>query len=82
MDEIIKVINEWDPIGFFPLAPKNEYFNEVKCIYDFMQQNQDIRIEKLAAKINEIFLHAFGTEIYNTDMEACKIVAEKILNVV
>ncbi len=26
---MIKIINEWDPIDFFPMAPEDEYSNEI-----------------------------------------------------
>ena len=32
MKEIMNLINAWDPIGFFPLAPKDEYINEIRKI--------------------------------------------------
>ena len=32
MDRIEAVINEWDPLGFFPMAPLDEYSNEVQQI--------------------------------------------------
>ena len=30
MERITQIINDWDPIGFFPMAPKDEYINEIK----------------------------------------------------
>lgn len=36
MNEIMKIINEWDPISFFPMAPKDEYINEITKIYNLM----------------------------------------------
>lgn len=30
MDRIEQIINEWDPIGLFPMAPKDEYVEEGK----------------------------------------------------
>ena len=30
MDRIEQIINEWDPIGLFPMAPKDEYVEEEK----------------------------------------------------
>ena len=32
MERITQIINDWDPIGFFPMAPKDEYINEIKKI--------------------------------------------------
>ena len=33
MERITQIINDWDPIGFFPMAPKDEYINEIKKVY-------------------------------------------------
>lgn len=30
VERITQIINDWDPIGFFPMAPKDEYINEIK----------------------------------------------------
>ena len=80
MDEILLVVNEWDPIGFFPMAPKDEYINEIKKIYEYLNVSQDITEEKLAKKINEIFLMSFGSDVYVEDTEECLRVAKDIIN--
>ena len=80
MDKILLVVNEWDPIGFFPMAPKDEYINEIKKIYEYINVSQDITEEKLAKKINEIFLMSFGSDVYVEDTEVCLRVAKNIIN--
>lgn len=35
VERITQIINDWDPIGFFPMAPKDEYINEIKKISEF-----------------------------------------------
>ena len=80
MDKILLVVNEWDPIGFFPMAPKDEYINEIKKIYEYLNVSQDITEEKLAKKINEIFLMSFGSDVYVEDTEECLRVAKDIIN--
>lgn len=80
MDKILLVVNEWDPIGFFPMAPKDEYINEIKKIYEYFNVSQDITEEKLAKKINEIFLMSFGSDVYVEDTEECLRVAKDIIN--
>lgn len=74
------VVNEWDPIGFFPMAPKDEYINEIKKIIEYLNKNQDISEEKLTKKINEIFIQSFGSEVYVEDIDGCLKVAKGILN--
>ena len=31
VEEINVIIDEWDPIGLFPFAPKDEYLDESEC---------------------------------------------------
>ncbi len=79
MEEITKIINEWDPIGFFPMAPKDEYVNEIKKIYEYVYSNQNLQIRTLAEAINKIFVETFGSDVYDENLEQCLLVAEKIL---
>ena len=80
MDKILLVVNEWDPIGFFPMAPKDEYIGEINEIYEYLNISQNITAEKLAKKINEIFLMSFGSDIYVEDIEGCLRVAKDIIS--
>ncbi len=79
MEEITKIINAWDPIGFFPMAPKDEYINEIKKIYEYVYSNQNLQIRTLAKTINKIFVETFGTDVYDENLEQCLLVAKKIL---
>lgn len=81
MERITEIINDWDPIGFFPMAPKDEYVNEIKKIYDYVYGNQNINIRPLAETISRIFRETFGTDVYDENMEQCMLVAEKILKI-
>lgn len=80
MDKILLIVNEWDPIGFFPMAPKDEYISEIKKIYEYLNVSHDVTEEKLAKKINEIFILAYGRDVYVEDMEGCFKVAKSIIN--
>lgn len=80
MDNILVAINEWDPIGFFPMAPKDEYINEIKKIYEYLNSIPNVTEEKMAQKINEIFLISFGSDVYVEDIEGCLNVAKHIIN--
>lgn len=81
MEKIVLIINNWDPIGFFPMAPKDEYSNEINKIYEYLYNNRNIEVENLAREINTIFMRAFGTDVYVEDMEKCKNVASEILDI-
>ena len=80
MEIILIAINEWDPIGFFPMAPKDEYMNEIKKIYEYLNAIPNVTEEKLAKKINEIFFISFGTDVYIEDTEQCLNVAKYIIH--
>lgn len=78
MNRIMEIINEWDPMGLFPLAPEDEYDFEVNDIEKVISENPKISKEELAQNIDEIFLRWFNG-IYESDLESCRKVAEKIL---
>lgn len=79
METITKIINEWDPIRFFPMAPKNEYVIEIEKIHEYILKNQNLQIRTLAEEINKIFVQAFGADVYDENIDQCILVAEKIL---
>lgn len=79
MNKIMEIINEWDPIGLFPLAPEDEYYFEINDIENVISENPKISEEELAQNIDEIFLRWFN-DIYESDLESCRKVAEKILH--
>ena len=41
MEKITEIINEWDPIELFPMAPKDEYIEEVKLIYEYLHKHHN-----------------------------------------
>lgn len=82
MDEIMKIINEWDPIGFFPMAPKDEYINEITKIYNLMISDRGIQSEQLAKAINEIFIDTFGNDVYEENIVDCRKVANELKKIV
>lgn len=81
MERITQIINDWDPIGFFPMAPKDEYINEIKKISKFVCAHQNLQVQPLAQAINEMFVETFGTDVYDEDLEQCAVIAKQILNV-
>lgn len=80
MEKVTKIINDWDPVGFFPMAPKDEYKNEIEKICECIHMNPNLCIQNLAETINRIFAERFGTDVYDENIETCMLIAEKILN--
>ena len=79
MNEIGNLINAWDPIDFFPLAPQDEYVNEIKKIEKNLHDSASIDTEALAKRINDIFKKSFGDDVYTEDLGACRCIAQKFL---
>ena len=79
MERIIEIINLWDPIGLFPMAPEDEYEIECKEIYYFLKGNRDIKATELSEKINDIFSQSFGEEYNREAKDFCPTVAQEIL---
>ena len=68
MDKIIEIINLWDPIGVFPMAPKDEYEIECKEIYCFFEKTiRRYKKQKFCKKINDIF-SKFWEQMFITAM--------------
>jgi len=76
--EISDIINEWDPIGLFPIAPKDEYYEEIKHIEEMLYGNAKITEAELAKRINEVFANSFGLDVYHKSIDDCIQVAKKI----
>jgi len=81
MKKMLKIINAWDPIELFPMAPEDEYIYEVKEICKYISSESNVNVEGLAEKINDIFTERFGEDVYQKDIESCVELAEKILNI-
>lgn len=75
---IKKIINEWDPIEFFPMAPEDEYSNEILKIEKYLADNGNTDVQTLAVAIDNIFASSFGRDVYLADMNDCVEVAKKI----
>ncbi|EPM6851931.1 DUF1871 family protein [Enterococcus gallinarum] len=78
-DKVEKIINEWDPIDLFPLAPKDEYSQEIKKIVNILKDKSSINEEKLANTLKMIFVESFGEDMFFRDNESD--IAEKLLNI-
>lgn len=46
-DIIMTIINDWDPIELFPMAPADEYTSEIEKIQEVLKLNNYIIIQEL-----------------------------------
>ncbi|EEO6799198.1 DUF1871 family protein [Listeria monocytogenes] len=76
-EKVEKIINDWDPIELFPLAPKDEYSQEINKIISIVQENHNIDMNVLAKGIIKIFIDLFGENLIFKNNE--DEIAEKIL---
>ncbi|EAG1030776.1 DUF1871 family protein [Listeria monocytogenes] len=77
-EKVEKIINDWDPIELFPLAPKDEYSQEINKIISIVQENPNIDMNVLAKGIRKNFIDSFGENLIfknNEDEIAGKILA-------
>ncbi|EAF5623190.1 DUF1871 family protein, partial [Listeria monocytogenes] len=58
-EKVEKIINDWDPIELFPLAPKDEYSQEINKIISIVQENPNIDMNVLGKGIRKIFIDSF-----------------------
>ncbi|EAF5695978.1 TPA: DUF1871 family protein, partial [Listeria monocytogenes] len=62
-EKVEKIINDWDPIELFPLAPKDEYSQEINKIISIVQENPNIDMNVLGKGIRKIFIDSFGENL-------------------
>ena len=79
ISDVAHIINEWDPIGLFPMAPKDEYCKEIAEIYGYIELHDVIDVFDLATEINRVFLLAFGNDVFVCNEKECVEVSKKIL---
>ena len=39
-EKISNIINRWDPVKIFPMAPEDEYYDEIKKIKEYIEKNR------------------------------------------
>lgn len=77
-DKVEKIINEWDPIDLFPMAPEDEYSQEIRKIMNVLKRKERLSVENLANTLKTIFIESFGDDIFFRDNELD--IANKLLN--
>ena len=80
LDSVREIINDWDPIGLFPMAPDDEYEDEIRQIYEYVSDNANIGKKELATFISDTFIDVFGIDVFTASDIDCQSVAEQILN--
>ena len=80
MDEIISIINEWDPINLLDICPTDEYQPEIKQIASVISRNNKMNYIDLGKIIYGIFVDSFGEE-FKKDIDECNDIAVKILKI-
>ena len=78
--KINAIVDEWDPIGLFPFAPKDEYLDESQEIYNAYKSGMDAK--ELAYIIHQVFLKSFGTNTFTKSIGDCKKIANEIVKAV
>lgn len=81
-DTVKKVIDNWDPIGLLPYAPKDEYDDESSAICEFIEEMKlkgEIDEQELAHKIYNVFSTNFGNDIFKSKFDECLDTALKII---
>lgn len=76
-DEVKSIIDEWDPAEFYGTVPSDEYDSESRKVFEALQCNKEI--PELSLAIYNIFLKAFGDEVFRKNMEECTAVADRLL---
>ena len=80
-NQIRDIINEWDPIHLFPMAPKDEYKDEIEEVCKLLKK--EISMEDIERGIENIFIKSFGADIFDmiTNRSECKEVAIKLYKI-
>lgn len=75
--KVEKIINDWDSVDLFHLAPKDEYSQEINKIISIVKENPNIDISGLVKVIRKIFIDSFGENLLFKNNE--EEIAKKIL---
>lgn len=78
MNDIKKIINDWDPIDLLSHAPDDEYHSEIKEIEKLLETTKSYT--DLAEGIYNIFITFFGNNTFKKSKFECILIAQKILS--
>ncbi|MDP4097659.1 YugE family protein [Paenibacillus sp. P96] len=74
-DNIIQIINEWNPVDIYPLL-EDEYSSESQKVFEAMDFTNTV--DELADEVFNIFEKSFGKE-FEKSIDECKFIAERIV---
>ena len=78
-DLLKTIINNWDPIQLLSIgSPLDEYTPEIDKILRTANQSSSISELEIAHIIHNVFLSAFGEDVFLSDMEECLIIARQV----
>lgn len=75
---ITNIINKWDPVGLFPLAPEDEYRFEIELICRYLAENNATAVT-LGQYLHRMFTERFGSDVFLRGSAECTEIAERIL---
>ena len=80
---IKREIDRWDPEGFFPWAPEDEYSIEIDDIHNRLKSYKDYRLDEItvAKVISSVFVQWLNHDMFThrRDFSECIGVSRKIL---
>ncbi|MFT9369226.1 DUF1871 family protein [Paenibacillus polymyxa] len=76
-DDIVQMINEWNPVEIYPLL-EDEYYSEIRKIHEKSMETNSFG--ELAKQIHSVFAQSFKKE-FDKRIEDCQLIAEKIINI-
>ncbi|MCT4583779.1 MAG: DUF1871 family protein [Peptostreptococcaceae bacterium] len=79
-NHIKNIINKWDPIDLLDCCPDDEYSGEISKIEKIIQGGET-DIDNLAKNIWDIFTENFSSDVFEKDLNECKIIAKNLLNI-
>ena len=78
MNMVKTIINEWDPLDLLSHAPGDEYHMEIRQIEGLLESTKDAT--DLAKGIFNVFLEAFGGNVFQKSEMDCVEIAKLLLN--
>lgn len=81
MREVLtNIINKWDPIGLYSIAPEDEYSREIEDIETFLLKNNNVNTNTLGLEIYNVFINSFNQKIFIYSKDDCVSIANDILD--
>ena len=78
IEKIEEIINEWDPVGLLSYGPEDDYSIEAEKIVDRISSAENTEVNTIAEILSDVFITAFGDDVFMRSIDDCIPVAEKI----